>query len=89
MKKSLIAVALIGLALVSCKKDYSCTCNTTGVNYYDSDLDGVEEAYPYSDTYNIKIEGANKVQATAACNEATIKGQNGMDTDETTCTLTK
>lgn len=89
MKKLMIVAALTGLTLASCKKDYSCTCNTTGVNYYDSNLDGTEEAHPYAYTSNIKIEGANKVQAAAACNEATIKGQDGMDTDETTCTLSK
>jgi hypothetical protein len=89
MKKSLIAVALIGLALTSCKKDYSCTCTSSGVSYYDSDFDGVDEAHPYSYTSNIKIEEANKTQAAAACNEATIKEQDGMSTSESTCTLSK
>ncbi len=89
MKKLVVAVALISLALVSCKKDYSCTCNTTGVNYYDSNSDGQEEAHPYGYTYNIKIEDANKTQAVAACNEATIKGQDGQDTDESSCKLSK
>ena len=89
MKKSIFVLALAGIALVSCKKDYSCTCNDSGVNYYDSDLDGVDEAHPYASTYNIKIEGANKTQAAAACNEATLKSVDGMDTYQTSCELSK
>ena len=89
MKKSIFAFALVGLALVSCKKDYSCTCTSTGVSYYDSDWDGEDEAHPYSNTSNIKIEGANKTQANAACNEATIKEIDGMNTYEVSCDLSK
>ena len=89
MKKSILALALVSLALVSCKKDYSCTCTSSGVNYYDSNFDGVEEAHPFSNINNIKIEGANKTQAVAACNEATIKEQDDMDTYETSCDLSK
>lgn len=89
MKKSILALAVIGLALVSCKKDYSCTCNSTSVSYYDSNGDGIEESHPYANTTNIKIEGANKTQAVAACNEATIKQVDGLDTYEVSCELTK
>lgn len=89
MKKSIFAVALVSIALVSCKKDYSCSCSETGVNYYDSDFDGIDEAHPYANTYNYKIEGANKTQATAACNEATITQQDGQDTYESKCDLSK
>jgi len=89
MKKSLFVLAIVGLALVSCKKDYSCTCTNSGVDYYDSDGDGVDEAHPYANTHNIKIEGANKTQAIAACNEATIKQQEGLNTYESSCDLTK
>lgn len=89
MKKSIFALALVGMALVSCKKDYSCTCNNSGVDYYDSNLDGVEEAHPYANTHNIKIEGANKTQAAAACNEATMKSVDGMDTYQSSCELSK
>ncbi len=89
MKKSIFAFALIGTALVSCKKDYSCTCTDSGVNYYDSDFDGDDEAHPYSDTYTYQVEGATKTQAVAACNEATVKGQDEMDTYEYSCNLSK
>ncbi len=89
MKKSIIAIALVGMALVSCKKDYSCTCNESGVNYYDTDFDGVDEAHSYANTSNFKVEGATKTQAIAACNEATIKEQDGLDTYEYKCNLSK
>jgi hypothetical protein len=89
MKKSVFALSLVGLALVSCKKDYSCTCTNKGVDYYDSNGDGLDEAHPYANTYNIKIEGANKTQAIAGCNEATIKEVDGLDTYETSCDLSK
>lgn len=89
MKKSIFVLAVTGMALVSCKKDYSCTCNSSGVEYYDSNLDGTEEAHPFANTHNIKIEGANKTEAAAACSEATIKEQDGMDTYEYKCDLSK
>lgn len=89
MKKSIFVLAAASMAIVSCKKDYSCTCTNSGVDYYDSNLDGTEEAHPYANTYNIKIEGANKTQAAAACSEATIKQQDGMDTYQSSCELSK
>ncbi|WP_343634217.1 hypothetical protein [Fluviicola sp.] len=89
MKKLIFAFALLGMALVSCKKDYSCTCTETGTNYYDSDFDGVDEAHPYSNTSNYKIEGATKTDAIAACNEAKITSQDGLDTYEYKCDLSK
>ncbi len=89
MKKSIFALAVIGFALVSCKKDYSCTCNSSSVYYYDANGDGADEAHSYAETTNIKIEGANKTQAVAACNEATIKQQDGLDTYEVSCDLSK
>lgn len=89
MKKSIFAIALVMLALTSCKKDYSCTCTSSGVSYYDADFDNVDEAHPYSNTSTYKIEGANKTEAIAACNEATIKQQDGQDTYESKCDLSK
>ena len=89
MKKSFLAIAIVGMALISCKKDYSCSCTESGVNYYDSDFDGTDEAHSYTNTYNYKVEGANKTQAVAACNEATIKQQDDQDTYQVKCDLSK
>lgn len=89
MKKLIFVFAFLGIALVSCKKDYSCSCTESGLSYYDSDSDGVEEAHPIAYTYNYQIEGATKTQAMAACNEATIKPQNEMETYEYKCDLSK
>ena len=89
MKKSIFALAVVGFALVSCKKDYACTCTSTSVDNYDSNGDGLDEPHTYSNTTNIKIEGANKTQAVAACNEATIKEVDGLDTYEVSCDLSK
>ena len=88
--KKLILIATVGVfGLISCKKDYSCSCVYTSVDYYDSNFDGVDEAHTSTGTSTYTIEGANKTQATAACNEATIKAQDGADTYEETCTLSK
>lgn len=89
MKKSIFVFALIGMALVSCKKDYSCTCTDSGTHYYDSDFDGVDEAHSYANTSNFTVEGATKTQAIAACNEATITQQDGLNTSEYSCNLSK
>lgn len=88
--KKLILIATLGVfGLISCKKDYSCSCTYNGVSYYDTNFDGVDEAHPYAGTSNFTIEGANKTQATAACNEATISQQDGLDTYEEKCELSK
>ena len=50
-------------ALASCKKDYSCTCEEKDV------FQGNVDIYSYS--YSVKQ--ANRTQAQAACNEATIR----------------
>lgn len=88
--KKLILISTVGIfGLISCKKDYSCTCTYSGVSFYDSDFDGDEDANPYSGTDTYTIEGANKTQAIAACNEAKIKEVDGQDTYESSCTLSK
>ena len=79
MKKSIFAIALGCLALVSCKKDYSCACTDTDV------YNGSTDVY----TYNYKVEGATKKQAQAACNEATITYVDGSDSYKTKCELSK
>lgn len=89
MKKIVFILCLSGLGLVSCKKDYSCTCTETGTYYIDMDGDGIPDPSSYSNTSNFKIKEANKTQANAACNEATIKEQDGQDTYERTCDLSK
>lgn len=89
MKKTIFLAAFGLIALTACKKDYSCSCQYSGINYYDSNFDGIDEAHPYSGTSNYTVEGANKTQAQAACNEATIKQNDDGDTYEETCTLSK
>ncbi|AEA44902.1 hypothetical protein [Fluviicola taffensis] len=89
MKKIILPLALLTLTLASCKKDYSCSCIETGVDYYDMDFDGVDEAHPYSYTENFKVKEATKVQAQSACNEATITMQDGLDNYERKCDLSK
>ncbi|MBW7868799.1 MAG: hypothetical protein H3C31_10780 [Brumimicrobium sp.] len=81
MKKKNLFIALFStMALLSCKKDYSCTCT---VKYVDS-------GSVYTEETNLTIEGANKTQAIAACNEATIKQVWGPnDSYEQTCKLKK
>lgn len=78
MKKTLF-FALGLVALSSCTKDYNCDC-TEKETYL-----GVVETYAYDFT----VEGANKTQAQAACNEATITYEDVDYTYEQTCTLSK
>jgi hypothetical protein len=79
MKKIIFPIALLTLTLASCKKDYSCSCTDTDI------YDGETDVY----TYTYKVEGATKVQAQAACNEATITYTDGADSYSTTCDLSK
>lgn len=78
--KKILAITCIGmLALVSCEKDYSCTCTETYTDGTDT----------YTDSYTYRVEGATKKQAEIACNEATISQTEGTQTYEMTCVLTK
>lgn len=78
MKKTLfLALGLVVLA--SCTKDYNCDCTETETYM------GVVETYKYDYT----VEGANKTQAQAACNEATISFEEGDYSSEQVCTLSK
>jgi len=79
MKKVVILGALCIVALASCKKDYKCTCNEKEV--YGSDVDLYE--------YSYFVEGANKTQAQAACNEATLKVEESGYSFQRTCELSK
>lgn len=71
MKKNVFKIALgitlISTTLISCKKDYSCTCTNT-----DKDV-GQGTTNVTIDNYT--IEDATKDQARAACNEAKITYQ--------------
>lgn len=66
--KMIVGVVLIGSALMSCKKDYSCSCTNT-----DKDV-GVGGVTTVT-VENYTIEDATKDQARAACNEAKITYQ--------------
>lgn len=79
MKKAFTILALTGLTLVSCTKDYSCSCEEKEV--IGTDVEFSE--------YKFTVEGATKVQAQAACNEATLKVEESGYSYEQTCTLTK
>lgn len=84
--KLTLGLVLINLMLISCKKDYSCSCTNT-----DKD---VGEGGVTTVTYdNYTIEDATKDQARAACNEAKITHQynipnsSSVGTYETICEL--
>lgn len=78
--KYLGILALAIIALSSCKRDYTCTCEEKEVYY------GEVEVYQY--TYS--VNEANKTQAQAACNEATIRmEESGNDYYEISCDLKK
>lgn len=79
MKKSILLLGLCVSALISCKKDYSCTCTNTDV----------DSGVTLTTTTNYKVEGATKRQAEAACNEATIKFTEGTYSYTQACKLSK
>jgi hypothetical protein len=65
MKSKLLSIAIIGLLLPSCKKIYTCECNTTVTYYSYSNKRFYTEVLPGSKTpYDKKL--SNK-QAKAAC----------------------
>jgi len=84
MKRIIIfsSVAL-AFAFTSCKKDYTCTCTYTTVS--------TDPVFPYNNTgvENIKIEGANKTEARAACIEAEVKQVSGYYSFSQKCDLKK
>lgn len=79
MKKSIYLLGLCATALISCKKDYSCTCTATSVLMGETEIS----------TSVSTIEGATKTQAQAACNEATIKHVEGSFSTTEKCNLSK
>lgn len=79
MKKLIFALPVFLLVLVSCKKDYSCSCTDTDT--YNGETETTNYAY--------KVEGATKKQAQAACNEATVTYIDGADSYKTKCDLSK
>ncbi len=88
VKQIIIVVLLIGSTLLSCKKDYSCSCTNT-------DTDVGQGGVTTVTIENYTIEDATKDQARAACNEAKITYQYSdpnpsspsVGTVETICTL--
>ena len=79
----LLSSVAIAFTFMSCKKDYSCTCTYTQSNS-DPDFN-----YSYSGVENIKIEGATKTEARAACIEANIHYVDGTYTSDQKCELKK
>lgn len=77
MKKIFLLTFGAVFLFVSCKKDYTCTCEEK--EKYDGSV--------YSYEYTYSVEGATKTQAQVACNEATIKQSSGGDSHEKTCKL--
>lgn len=85
MKKTLLIVALAGLSLTSCKKDYTCECKTT-VTEYDGGVATVEERAAVSTTFKAK-----KKDAEASCDGLVTTSMVGNTTDgtkmESACSL--
>lgn len=76
MKKiTLLAIAFVAISFASCKKDYTCTCTTTGNSTADV----------------TKIIGVSKKAATANCVSKTTTSTSGgsSSTQVTSCTLSK
>lgn len=84
--KMILSLTFASAALMSCKKDYSCTCTHT-------DKDVGEGGTTTVTVENYTIEDATKDQARAACNEAKITYQysvpnsSSVGTIETVCDL--
>lgn len=84
--KITLSLVLMSVILISCKKDYSCSCTNT-------DKDVGEGGITTVTIENYTIEDATKDQARAACNEAKITYQysvpnsSSVGTYETICEL--
>lgn len=81
MKKVLLLVAVAGLSLVSCKKDYTCECTTS------SDAAGYASTTASGSTGKMK-----KADAESKCNEGDRSytlpnGNGGTDTYKIDCNI--
>ena len=65
MKKSLLIIAVAGLAMASCKKDYKCTCTSTSGGVSASATTTIHET---------------KKKATDACNAGSVTTAGGSVT---------
>jgi hypothetical protein len=81
MKKiySSLFVLALAVSFTSCTADYDCKCTNK------STLGSLS----FENTSEFTVEGANRLQAQSACNEATVKETTSTGTSETTCELTK
>lgn len=75
--KKVLSLAVIALALASCKKDYTCTCTNTSTG----------SSISTTNTYIIK--GVSKGVAKAACVSTDDKDASGNVESSSTCDLSK
>lgn len=85
MKKILIVTAVLALGMVSCKKEYTCECNSTSTDYDNGKATVIANS---SSTVTFK---AKKSDAEASCGGLTTTSMIGTTQDglksETTCNL--
>ncbi len=71
MKKVLFVAGLAVLSLASCKKDYTCSCSSTTLNF----------------TYDDVVYNDTKENAQALCDAREIQLQSGSATTNLACEL--
>ena len=88
MKKTILSIFVVGLAMASCKKDRTCTCSTTEVS---STTNGVTT--PVSTDKQTSVQKITKVSKKgAACNsgeQTTTNSYTSGGTTYTTVDVTK
>lgn len=77
MKKILLVAAVAGMAMASCKKDYTCEC------VYTTNSPG-SPAYPSTST---KLTKMKKDDATKKCDEGDISVSSGQYTSTWDCSI--
>lgn len=77
MKKILLGAGLLSVVMISCTKDYTCTCTNVTTS------GGISSTT--TNTYD--VNDAESHEAQAACNEAKVVNTYDWGTTERTCEL--
>ncbi len=84
MKKTLFIVAIAALYFTSCKKDYSCSCNTTVTVDYTS-VGGAKTTTTQNTKY---VFNASKSNATTSCDLLDVATEtSGLVTSGVACSI--
>ena len=71
MKKQILFSLLIFSTLVSCKKEYKCSCSSSKLEYANKDASGTPHPTVFTATMEVETKPVTKKKAKSACSEFT------------------